>query len=141
MIDLLDTAPPDAEEFVVSWLTPLGAAGAVGTKRPTGAVLPYRLVHRVAGADDEMQISDNPVVSVHTFGNNEEEASREAGITHRRMLYLARYPLADVTMSGGVLANLEYLETVEGPTWQPYGDDSISRYVARYRFGLHFVAV
>ena len=135
MTALYNFVPPDVEEFTIAWLAPLGPAGA---ERPAGAALPYRMVNRITGADD--LISDDPVISVHTFGASRAAAKTAAKITHRRMLLLAYDPMNDVTLAGSVLANCEYLETVEGPRWEFYQDNTIWRYVARYRLGLKFVA-
>lgn len=132
-------APPDVEEFVISWLAPLGPAGSAGAERPSGAVLPYRMVTRVAGTDD--LFFDDPVVSVHTFAATRTAAADAAKVTHLRMLVLINDPLTDVTMFDGSLANADHVETVEKPYWVDYKDVAIRRYVARYRLGLHFAAV
>jgi len=137
MTELYGFIAPDVEEFVVAWLTPLGPTSV---ERPAGATLPYRMVNRVAGADDLAIFSDDPVVSVHTFAATRTQAKTEARITHRRMLVLANNPMTNVTITGG-LANVEYLETFEGPYWVDYLDKTISRYVARYRLGFKFIAV
>jgi hypothetical protein len=137
-VELYAFAPPDVEELVIAWLTPLGTTSV---ERPAGAILPYRMVTRVAGANTDL-ISDDPVVSVHTFAATRTQAKTEARNTHRRMMVLANNPMTDVVLAGGLKGNVEYLETVEGPCWQPYADNqTISRYIARYRLGLKFVAV
>lgn len=135
-VDLLPEAPPDAQRVVLAWLRPLGRAG---TQRLSGDPLPFRLVTRIAGADDHIEGVDVAVVSVHTFAAR-ETATDEANKTHQRMLYLARHPFTDIELLGsGVTANVNYCETVEKPTYQDYGDPNLLRYVARYRLGLDFV--
>ena len=141
--ELHDHAPPNAEAFVIAWLKPLaGGVNKVGVKRwAAGDPLPYRLVTRIAGADDGYSI-DNPVVSVHTFAANDTDARREADLTHRRMMLLAYDPTHGVTMADNSTAFCEFLETVEGPREEPYSAESVvARLVARYRLGLSFVAV
>lgn len=138
MPDLYDQAPDDAEEVIIAWLKPLGRTAI---NRKTNDPLPFRVVRRVAGDEDEIQFSDNPVVSVHTFGASEQQTKDETRLTHRRMLLLARNPLEDIVLPGGRIANVEYLNVFESPTWSDYGDDNIFRKVARYQFGLSFVAV
>jgi hypothetical protein len=134
--ELYAFAPPDVEELVVAWLAPLGP---VSVERPAGAPLPFRMVNRVAGANADL-ISDDPVVSVHTFAATRTAAKTEARITHRRMMVLANNPMINIVMPSGT-GNVEYLETFESPYWVDYLDKTISRYVARYRLGLKFVAV
>jgi hypothetical protein len=135
--ELFGFAPPNSVAFVLAWLKPLGP---LGSKRwSAGEPLPYRMVNRVGGTGD--LFSDDPLISVHTFAGSETDAAREADITHRRLLVLMNEPLTDVVMADGQLANLEYLEITEGPRREDYADTSITRYVARYRLGLHFVAV
>src|SRR5258705_10214269 len=120
---------PDVEDLVVAWLTPLGPTSV---ERPAGAALPYRMVNRVAGADDIYIASDDPVVSVHTFAATRTAAKTAARITHQRMFVLANNPMTNVVMPSGI-GNVEYLETFEGPYWVDYLDKTVSRYVARYR--------
>jgi hypothetical protein len=58
-VTLLDEAAPNAEAVTVAWLTPLGAVSIV---RKATDPLPFRLVTRVAGADDSYEL-DRAVVS------------------------------------------------------------------------------
>lgn len=137
---LYDKAPPNSVAFVLAWLRPLVVDPTkLGSKRwVAGGPLPYRMVNRIAGADD--LITDYPVVSVHTFAGTETDAQREADNTHRRMLMLADDPLLDVVMADASLANCEWLETLEGPRPEPYSAESVvTRLVARYQLGLHFI--
>lgn len=134
-VDLLNEAPPDVQRVVCVWLRPLGRAA---TQRLAGDPLPFRLVNRVAGADDHLQGIDIAVISVHTFATR-ADAIDEANLTHQRMLYLARHPFTNIELSTGT-ANINFCETVEKPIHQDYGDPNLTRYVARYRIGLDFVA-
>jgi hypothetical protein len=143
---LLGRAAPNAQAFVLAHLAPLNGLttppGGVGSLRNPKDPLPFRLVQRVAGAND--LFSDFPVVSVHTFGANtgnlaDTLASRAADITHRRMLVLLDDPTTDVIMADGSIANCEYLEVKEAPRKEPYRDTSVIRYVARYELGLKLV--
>lgn len=136
MTDLLTEAAPDVQRVVVAWLRPLGRAG---TQRLSGDPLPFRLVTRVAGADDPFEGFDEAVVSVHTFATR-DTATDETNKTHQRMLWLQRHPFTNIELLGsGVVANVNFCDTVEKPTLQDYGDPNLLRYVGRYRIGLDFV--
>lgn len=140
MTTLFPYAPPSANEFVIAWLVPLtGDPLSVGMRRPTGAVLPYRLVNRVASKDDK--VTDSSSVAVHTFAATLEAAETAANLTHRRMLALAP-PWADqqlVTISSGTV-QADRVETSQGPLWLEYEDTTIWRFFARYEVDLRFVA-
>jgi len=135
-IELLDSAPPNAEETVVAWLAELGRAGVL--RKPTDP-LPFRLVHRVTGTDDLNIGSDDAVVSIHTFDATMDGASAEADRTHARMLYLAKNSLTNIDLIDGTTANVDFVNTVEKPIYVEYGDPGTFRYVARYRVGFSFV--
>lgn len=137
-VEVYGQGPPNATDFVIAWLAPLSTAGAVGAKRPEGAVLPYRMVNRVTGTDDGISV-DVAVVSVHTFAATDGEAKREADTTQQRMSLLVADPLNDVAMHDNSIANAAWVETVEYPHKQDYADPNIVRYVARYRLGLTFI--
>ena len=136
MTELLEEVAPDVQRVIVAWLRPLGRAG---TQRLSGDALPFRLVTRIAGADDHIEGIDVAVVSVHTFATR-DTATDETIKTHQRMLYLQRHPFTNIELLGsGVVANINFCETVEKPTLQDYGDPNLLRYVGRYRIGLDFV--
>lgn len=135
-VDLFGSAPPNAEEAVVAWLSDLGRAGVL--RLPIDPV-PFRLVHRVSGADSLAEGSDNAVVSIHTFGASMDEASAEADLTHQRMMYLAHNSLTNIDMVDGGVANVDYCSTVEKPTFEDFKDPAVFRYVARYRLGFSYV--
>lgn len=142
-IELLDEGATDAEEFVIAWLQPLARSASM---RRVDDPLPFRLVNQVMGADDPYCGKDTAVVSVHTLcdatiDNAEDLAAQEADKTHRRMLYLARYPDTDVVLSDGRLANLDYMDVVQKPIWVYYDNIQILRKVGRYRIGLSYVAL
>lgn len=136
-VELYNLSPPNAVEFVIAWLRPLGL---VDVKRPAGEDLPFRMVNGVTATDDECQFLDESIVSVHTFDTTYTEASDAATITHQRMMVLADNPSNGVTL-GGVPACADWVETVQKPIRVDYGDNMINRFVARYRLGFTFVAV
>lgn len=136
-VELYNLAPPNAVEFVVAWLRPLGL---VDVKRPAGEGLPFRMVNGVTADENIDEFLDQSVVSVHTFATTYTDASDAATVTHQRMLVLADDPSNTVTVNG-LPANADWVETVQKPIWVDYGDNTINRFVARYRLGLTFVAV
>lgn len=143
-VELLDVDTPRAIPFTLAWLSPLGP---VDITRAEGGPLPFRMVSLIYAVDDTDEGYSRARVSVHTFaegaGGDDADtvAYREADRTHRRMLYLARYPATDVVMPDNTIANAEYVETVEEPAWRDYQVDSISRFKAVYDIGLPLVAV
>ncbi|WP_156671360.1 MULTISPECIES: hypothetical protein [unclassified Mycobacterium] len=134
-------APPSVSEVVVTWLRPLGDPNGVGTDRPSGAVLPYRMVTPVAGTD-QYKVMQRAIVSVHTFHNNMDDAESEAQLTHQRMLLLGPPFSApqQVTISNNRVVTPISCDTVQIPTWVDYQDNTIRRFVARYEVALHFMA-
>lgn len=136
MTDLLAAEATDAEELIIAWLTPLGRTSF---RRLAKDPLPFRVVRRVAGAEDEAESLDLPVVSVHTFcaASDPDAALDECRQTHQRMLYLAR-ELPEIELSGNRMACVEFLEVTEKPIWVDYTDD-ILRKVGRYQLGLTIV--
>lgn len=138
---LYDYAAVPAEAFVRAWLLPLAADPAlVGSRRwQAGMALPYRLVSRIAGPSD--LISDFPTVRVHTFAADYTTASREADLTHRRMLLLGRdLPEVTVAIAGGtVVASCASCTANSGPQEQAYPASSeVVRFVAEYDLELRF---
>lgn len=141
--DLYDQAPEDVEDIVIAWLKPsVQAPNALGLERPDTdpPILPFRMVTGITGVDDCNQFDSESIVSVHTFDKTRVLAKRAARDTHRRMLVLASDPLTDIVMVDGRIANIEYLDVVERPTYRDYKADNVKRYVARYRIGLEFVS-
>lgn len=142
-VDLFDKAPPNAIAFVIAHLLPLAHTtspqDAVSAHRwAAGMALPYRAVTRVDGGDD--QITDFPVIRVHTFAADYTTAAREADRTHRRMLILAEDPLYDVTMPGNITANCAGLSVIRGPHEVDYASSSVvTRFVSEYIPALRFV--
>lgn len=144
----LGTSAPNVEAYLLAWLLPLAAQNApvgipavncLGSRRwLAGGPLPYYQVKRITGADDEFEFADKPTVSVHVFGPDYTTAARMADECHKRIRVLIDDPSTDVTMADSSIVNAEYVQTVEGFTEQDYGDTSIVRFVARYRFSLHF---
>lgn len=137
MTDLLPWAPPSGLEMLVAWLTPLGACGV---KKPNTSTLPYRMVTRVAGADDK--ITDTGTYSVHTFAATMAAAEAAAWETHRRILTLGPpfAPQRRVTISGSRQVFADRVETDQSPFWLDYGVETIQRFVARYIIDIRFTA-
>lgn len=134
-------AAPSANEFVTAWLiAQTGDPLSVGMERPTGAVLPYRMVNRVAAKDDK--VTDSSTISVHTFAASMPDAEAAASLTHQWMLALGPPWAAQqqVTISTGTFV-ADCVETSQGPLWIEYEDTQIWRFVARYEVDLRFVAV
>lgn len=144
-VELLDQDTPAAVAFFLAWMLPMTGdpvdPTALGMRRPDAniAPLPFWMVNVVVETDDPDCGYSDGVVSMHYFDTSDTLALRGSRLMHRRMLYLARNPLTDITIDGQV-ANLDYLTTVEKPRWQDYGDDKVSRFVGRYGYGLSFVA-
>jgi len=138
---------PDVEDFMACWLAPLLRAGV---KRTQSDPWPFALVQRVSGADQPEAGLDDPVVQIDILhklaapaspasGQLEAEAKVWAGKVHRRMLLLGlTYP--DVTVSSGQIVGIDYLTVLIKPRREPFGDDNVARYVARYAAGLSYVA-
>ena len=138
--ELYELEVTPAEAFLRGWLLPLATNPAlVGSRRwQAGMGLPYFLVSRIAGPSD--LISDYPTVRVHVFAADYTAASREADRAHRRMLLLAR-DLPDVDLGGGVVASCASCDCDQTPREEPYGVDSVTRFVAQYSLELRFTAV
>lgn len=130
--ELLDEGPADPEMVVVQWLSEAPGTWRVANTRRAGDPLPMRVVETVAGTENVDESYADPVVSVHTLVRKslgEDNASAESQKTHKRMLLLARF-LEQF--------NIDYLQVFQYPRREPYGDDQIIRYVARYRLGQSY---
>jgi hypothetical protein len=144
MTDLADEDAPDAEDFVSCWLQPLLRAGV---ERRTSDAWPFALVQRVSGLDTPETGLDDPVIQIdvlHKVVTGSDPVSvvgkRWANEVHRRITLLGlTYP--DVTMSDGSTAGIDYLTVLIRPHRQPFGDETVARFVARYKLGLSYVAV
>lgn len=136
---LVAWGPPDGVEVLIEWLKPLGE---VRDDRPTGAVLPYRMVHRIDGPFDGLV--DKGVYSIHTFAATKAQAQAGASDTHRRLEYLvSRFSgQQKVAISGGREVQADNVITVEYPHWiQWVGDNSIHQFVGTYEVHLRIMAV
>ena len=140
---LADADAPDVEDFVSCWLQPLLRAGI---SRRTSDPWPFALVQRIDGFDVPETGLDDPVVQVDilhkvTSGTTPVEIAgkRWANDVHRRMTLLGlTYP--NVTMSDGSTAGIDYLRVLIKPRRESFGDGTVSRFVARYKLGLSYVA-
>lgn len=137
MTELYDQETPDSEDFLVAWLAPLMRSA---TERNTKDELPFALVTRIVGSDDPDTGSSEDTVQVDVLARGAQAASIAANNVHRRINLLARNQ-TPVTLSGGTVAAPDYVKTVRRPSREPYPDDKIVRYVARYRLGLSFIVV
>lgn len=140
---LIDEVGEDAEEIVVAWLAPVLRSAV---RRRATDPLPFALIRCVVDTDDVDASFTTSIVSVHTLGdatiaNAEAACADQAKTNHRRIIYLARNPLADIVLADSRVANVNYLETVQKPIWVDYENEQILRKVARYRIGHEFVAV
>lgn len=145
----LGSAAPDAESYVLAWLYPLAVQNApagvpaekcLGSRRwIAGAPMPYYQVKHITGPDNAYDFSAQPVVSIHVFTGDYTQTARLAHELHRRMRVLIQDPTTDVVMADSSIVNAEWVETVEIPAEQDYGDTKIVRFVGRYRLSLHFV--
>lgn len=141
--DLHAEAPEDIEDLVLAWLLPLaGSPDKLGAERPdvNGGNLPFRMVTGLVTTPDANLFYADALVSVHTFDKTRTLAKRAAKDTQRRMDELAINSLTDVIMADARHANVDYVDTIERPHYEPYGADNVKRYVSRYRIGLAFVA-
>lgn len=127
MTEILDTGPADAETLVVGWLAQLYATA--NTRRP-GDPLPFLLIEQVAGKEFVEESAADQVVQVRIMCDKRdgEDAARDVkDRVHRRMLLLARYLEVDGT--------LDWMKVFESPRRQPYENDKVILYTARYQFG------
>jgi hypothetical protein len=130
----------DIEEMIVAYLTPVRRSSSI---RLPGDPLPFTLVTHVGGGECEEESSATPIVSIHTMCDKllgMTNAKNECRLTHQRMLHLARH-IDDIPIPSGRIADVEWVECIEIPHWQPYGDDAIVQKVGRYQIGLSFVPV
>jgi hypothetical protein len=124
----------DGTEVLIEWLTPLGETR---DDRPTGAVLPYRMVHRIDGPFDGLV--DKGVYSVHTLAGTKTQAQDEATLTQRRMEYLVSHGQQKVTLGNGREVQADNVATLEYPRTVKWADD-IWDAVATYRVDLRITA-
>lgn len=141
--DLLNEDAPDVEDFLCCWLQPVVRAAV---ERRQDDPLPFVVVTRVAGEDDQHEGIDDPTIQLDIFDRAQgkltasQAAKLTANMVHRRMMFLSRNTGTAVTMSGGVVANVDSLSTSMKPVREPYADERIVRYVARYQVGLSYMS-
>lgn len=134
---LVSWSPPDGLEVLITWL---GILGEVRDDRPTGGVLPYRMVNRISGPFDGLV--DHGLYSISTFAATKALAQSESELTHRRMEYLVGQFTGQqkVVISGGREVQADNVETVEYPFWTQWvQDNSIHRFVGTYRVDLRIM--
>lgn len=145
-VELYGEAPEDVEDIVLAWLLPLTGdptpnPNALGADRPDGGALPFRMVTGLNTKPDPNLFYVESLVSVHTFDKTRTLAKRAAKDTQRRMDVLCDNPLSDIVMADARIANVEFCDCLERYHYEPYGVDTVRRYVARFNIGLSFVAV
>lgn len=129
---------PDVEDFVACWLQPLVRAA---TERKLSDPWPFVLVQRISGSDDPETGLDDPVVQLDILHktNNAGEAKLWANNVHRRMTLLSTYPA--VVVSDGSTVELDGLTVLIRPKREPFGDETVVRFMARYKLGLTYAAL
>jgi hypothetical protein len=136
-VELYGLDAPNGVELLIEWLIPLGVE--VGPNRPSGAVLPYRMVQVAGGTDD--RIADHTIYQVDDFAVDIESALAQARMTRRRILALGPpyAPQRRVQISTG-LAYADSVSTSQVPKYLDFGDDKVARFTSRYAVDLRFVA-
>jgi len=127
MTEILDVGPGDTETLVVGWLAQVYRCANM---RRAGDPLPFLLVQQIAGKENLEESTSDSVVQVDTLceKNLGEDAARDKkDEVHRRMLLLGRYLETNGTV--------DFMKIFESPRREPYGNDQIIRYAARYQFG------
>lgn len=121
--------PPDVEEMVVSYLSPLGN---VSTEMLPVPPYPFYVVHKLTGPED--MVTEYDVVSVHAFSTTRTAASDAARASHKKMKQLNAQ--VSILMHDGSYSSIDKIDVLESPCWEDYGDKAIHRYCARYRIEL-----
>lgn len=138
MTDLLPWTWPDGAEVVVRWLLPLGE---VRTERPSGAVLPYRMVNKIIGIRDGLV--ESGTYSIHTFAKTKPLAQAAGEDTDRRISYLANQFTGQqkVVMHDGTEVQADEVECTEVLHWEQWdAQNTIHRFVATYRIKLRLIS-
>jgi len=141
--ELLDReAPPDIR-FLRAWLLPVG--GGAGAKRESGDLLPFTLFQKYDGWENEhtqygFYQFDHlcKAMDGKTAYTACEDFAREC---KRRMLYLRDHPWTEVTVPGWGVATADRVRCIESPHYDPYGDTTIERFIARYEVQFRLVTV
>lgn len=145
-VPILPYSAPDGAEVLIAWISPLGETR---DERPSGAVLPFRQIHRIGGGDDGLV--DHGLYSVSTFNSDSNSAQTESWITHRRILLLGpnRFgyvPQQHVTLTSGQVVQCDSIRVIEAPKEVDYSEGAghqasapYSRFTATYEISLRFV--
>lgn len=134
IVPLFELTVPNAQAFLLAHIAPLGPCG---TTRVEGGDPIFRQVNNIDGTDDLNIYSTQAILSVHTFGPTETIATREAEITHRRILLLGT-ELFDVPMKDGRIVNADYFDVQQRPALRDYKADNVFRLKAVYEIGLDY---
>lgn len=129
---------PSITRVAVAWLVAQFGAGGAGARRPTAAVLPYRMVTLVTGSERQDKTNRCGTVSVHTFADSYDAAEDASDITDQRMTMMGPplYAPQQVTIIRGngspQVVEPRSITTTQIPVWADYQDDLIFRFVGRY---------
>lgn len=130
MTEILDAAAEDVETFVVRWLTEWTDGYRTAVVRRAGDPLPFVAVRQIVSKEsiEESTVDADVQLDILVDKNDGEDAARDVkDRVHRRMLALGRHLDTDGT--------LDWMSVTEPPHREPYENDKVIRYVARYRFG------
>lgn len=123
----------DTEEFLLAYLAT--AAPNLSVEMPNDPPMPFVTVARITGGDDKL--TETAIVDVNVFHTSRDLASAQARLVHQQMMLLT--PKLWVTTSAGVV-RIDHNETIQGPSWIPYADENVRRYVMRYQISSRITA-
>ncbi|MBU8833600.1 hypothetical protein [Mycolicibacterium goodii] len=138
--EMLDRQAPPGIRFLRAWLLPLGSAAG---KRESGDMLPFTLIQRYAGAENEhtdygyyqLDHLAKAMDGKPAFTACEDYARN----CMRRLLYLRDHPWTEVEVPGWGVATADRVLCLESPHYDPYGDTTIERFISRYEIHLRLV--
>ncbi|MGH3439975.1 MAG: hypothetical protein ACRDRN_26470 [Sciscionella sp.] len=120
----------DVEALLVTYIGGITGIAGASVELPNMPSLPFALITRIGGGDD--YITDSPQVDIDIFNTTRATALATARIVHAQMMELRH------TAVNGVL--VDHVETITGPMWVNYQDETLQRYVASYRVDSRVVA-
>lgn len=124
----------DAELFVRDWLGIRFPDARLCTETPANlaSVLPCIKVERIGGSDSENVRLDDAILDVEYFAATRDDARKGA----EEVRYALRNEMPGDFISG---AAVQYVRTSVAPSWAPYDNTSLRRFVATYLIRLHTV--
>lgn len=139
MTDFVQYELPDMTEVLIKHLSPLGE---VRDSRPSGSILPFRMVQGHGGTATDFE--GQPRCTVHTFAATDEDAQVEAMKTDRRIMILAsRFaPKVPVILDDGREVWIDRIKVHESQHKRLYvEDESLIRWMAIYEFEHRIIPV